>query len=44
MPEPPRGPWIIVAQDAYSAGPVVMDAWDPEIVQDDYSAGADESE
>ena len=38
----PSGPWIVIAMDAYSAGPVVMDAWygDDQIVQDDFSAGA----
>ena len=43
---PPVGPWIIVAQDAYIAGPVVMDAWDADeqIVQDDYSSGAEEQD
>lgn len=37
------GPWIVVAMDAYSAGPGrAMDAWDADvqIVQGDYSAGA----
>lgn len=40
--EVPIGPWIIAAMDAYSAGPVVMDAWDgdSQIVQDGFSAGA----
>jgi hypothetical protein len=40
---PPSGPWIVVAMDAYSAGPgTAMDAWDADvqIVMDDYSAGA----
>lgn len=38
--QPPSGPWIVIAMDAYSAGPVVMDAWDTWTVQDDFSAGA----
>lgn len=35
------GPWIVAAQDAYSAGPGrAMDAWDADvqIVQGDYGA------
>ena len=38
--QPPSGPWIVVAMDAYSAGPVVMDSWDAQTTQDDFSAGA----
>lgn len=36
------GPFIIRAMDAYSAGPVAMDAWDgdSQMVQDGFSAGA----
>lgn len=34
------GPFVVLAMDAYSAGPVAMDAWDSQSVQDGFSAGA----